>query len=290
MSRTRNFDASGVNIRVHTKHAPSEYVALWEHMHAANRYVTYASNALMIGDIRYEEKTNPASRLYGYFYRFLDVDPNNSWFNIVKHKKATDDDVEAVNIPAELKPDLVEIPYVFDVEKHQLYFISSETDVKLSPSLVLKLLERLCASQEVFERFGKVDLTVLTDQKKIDEMLKWPVIRNMTIEIDRPNPTEEEDEAAFYDRLKKRGLSSEIRVYKKADDAPSILPDDEMKWLAKIAADNGVVRVAGKNLQRQTDKASSDQFPLRLKSSYDSNLQTLMDALKTLIDQRRGNG
>lgn len=284
MSRTRHFDVSGINIRVHSKHAASEYTELWQKLHTSRIYVTYANNALMIGDVRYENENDPAARLYGYFYRFLDVDPSNPWFNIDKHKKASESDVELVSIPAELKPDLIEIPYVLDVKAHRLYFVSHETQANLSPRLVHKLLTRLCTTDEIRERFGNVDLTILTEKAKIDELLRWPVIRNLTIKINRPNPNEEEDEAAFYERLKKRGLASETRIYKKADDAPTVTPDEEMRSLAHIAADNGVVEVSGTNPQRWSDKASSQDFPLRMKGSYDSNLQPLMDALKGLID------
>lgn len=283
MRVTRNFDVSGINIRVHSSHTPQEYSNLWKTLHAKRRFITHASNALMIGDVRSENPEDPTAPLFGYFYRFLEVDLDNPWFNIEKHKKASPTDVQAVNIPVELKPDLVEIPYVFDLRKHKLYFVSHETVADLSPQMVHKLLTRLTSYDDVRERFGRVDLTVMTDKGQVAEMLNWPVIRSLTIRIDRPNPTEEDDEAFFYDKLEARGAASEIRIYKKAPEAKTLVPDEEMKRLADMAADNGVVEISGVNPKRWSDKASSKSFPLRLKGNYDTTLFTLMDAMKNLI-------
>jgi hypothetical protein len=283
MRNTRAFDVCGLNIRVHSEHKPTEYVALWTQLAETRQFVTHANTALMIGDVRYEDDSNPASRLYGYFYRFLDVDMDHPWFNIERHKKASEREVAGVSIPVELKPGLVEIPYMFDVVAHKLYFVAHETQADLSPRMVKKLLTALCSADDVVERFGTVDLTVVTDKGKVAELLKWPVIRTLTIELERPNPTDEEDEEYFYEKLAARRLASQTIIYKKAPEEITIVPDEEMKRLARVAANNGVVTVSGKNPQQESAKASSKEYPLALKGSYNPAQQSLMDALKSLV-------
>jgi len=287
MRTTRAFDVSGINIRVHTEHSPQEYTELWRHLHKLRGTVTHLSNTLMIGEARQEEKGNPKSLIYGNFYRFLDVKPDDPWFNIETRKKATDEDVDKVNIPLELKPNLVEIPYIFDVVKHKLYFVSKEKDISISPASILNLIEKLCYRTPIENRFGKVDLTVLSDKGEVADLLAWPVIRTLTIKIDRPNPNDYDDEAAFYDKLKRRNAESETRIYKKAASEMSLVPDEEIEALANIAADNGEVEVSGKDRRLNAGTASSKNFPLRIKAIYSTGLETLRDALRVVVMGRR---
>lgn len=287
MRVVRGFEVSGINIRVHTKHSPEEYTELWRQLHRLRGTVTRSSNTLMIGEARSEDKEDPRALIYGSFYRFLDVKPDDPWFNIQTRKKATDEDVERVNIPHELKPNLVEIPYVFDVVKHRLYFVSKEKDIHVSPVSIHNFLNNLCERISIAERFGKVDLTVLTDKGQVDELLSWPVIRTLTIKIDRPNPNDYDDEAAFYEKLHRRRAESETRIYKKASTENSLIPDDEIRSLAHIAADNGEVEVSGQARNRSRMTASSKKFPLRIPASYITTLETLRDALKTVVLGRR---
>lgn len=285
MRTSRNFDVCGINIRVHTKHEPAEYVQLWERLHAQRKYVAHANTALMIGDLRYENLDDKNAGISGFFYRFLDVDTEHPWFNIERHKKASENEVEKVVIPVELKPGLVEVPYFFDVRSHKLYFVAHETQADLSPKMVERLLSRLCAIEEIAERFGRVDLNIVTDKAKVEELLNWPVIRTLTIELDRPNPTDEEDEEYFYQRMHERRIASQVITYKKAPEEVTIVPDEEMKLLARVAANNGVVTVSGKNRKQESGKASSKSFPLAMKGSYNPSQQSLMDALKGLISK-----
>src|SRR5437763_14948764 len=101
------------------------------------------------------------------FYRFLEVNVEDPWFDIAKHKKADASDVEKVSIPPALKPNLTEIPYVFHLKTHRLYFVSHEQDVAVAPGMVKKLLEKLAIYESVKSQFGGIDLTVLTGRGKV---------------------------------------------------------------------------------------------------------------------------
>jgi hypothetical protein len=229
------------------------------------------------------EAHQDGSTITGFFYRFLEVDTSEPWFDIVKRKKADDEDVQQVNIPPQLKPNLVEIPYVFDLDKHCLYFVSHEAAADLSPQMVLKLLKKLTSIAKVKEKFGTVDLTVLTEHDKVAELLKWPVIRRLTIILERPNATEEEDDETVFDRLSRRRLKSETHVYQKEAGASTINIDDEMRAQAKSSIDHGVTEVAGKNIKGEPGKASSADYPLRMKAMYQPGVQSLRQALIAFV-------
>ncbi|WP_353191069.1 DUF4747 family protein [Pandoraea pnomenusa] len=283
MGRSRQFSASGINVRVHTQHHWSEYVSLWNSLHALKRPITHGPTALMIGDVKEVNDGSPEDGLYGYLYRFLNIDPNDPWFNIVAHKKATDKEVEEVSIPPALKPNLKEIPYFFDVKKHRFYFIRKEKDGGVAPASVHRLFEKLTAAKSVKDRFQKVDITVLTEVGAVEAMLKWPVISSLTIHVERPNPNDEEDDEAVFRRLRRRNVVSETHVYKKAPGASSVTPDADMNREAKVAANNGEVIVKGKNPQFQRDSASSTEFPMHINGQYDPNIQTLWQALISTV-------
>lgn len=282
MSKARHFEVASINIRVHPVHKPEEYEALWKILYSKKVHITHANNALMIGGF----KADTPGFITGNFYRFLQVDAGAPWFDIEKHKKAADEDVGLVNIPPALKPNLVEIPYVLDLKKHHLYFVAHELEMNLAPYLVEKLLKRLISSPSIVKRFGDVDLTVMTDKGKVLEMLRWPVIRKLTIKLERPNPVEEDDEETVLQRLERRRLKSEIHIYQKAKGELSINVDDEIQKQAAHASDNGLVEVTGKNPTGQPDTAVSKNFPLKLKGSYTPTgltAQTLKDALLSLV-------
>lgn len=286
MSRTRQFQVSGLNIRVHSKHAPDEYLEMWKTLHSLRRPVPIGSAAMMIGEVRLVDENDPLRGLFGYFYRFLNIDPNDPWFNIVRQKRATDKEVANVNIPDDLKPNLKEIPYYFDVKRHKLYFVSKGLGASASPSAVNRLVQKLAEGRTIVGRFGKIDSTVITDKAEIDALLSWPVITRLVIKLERPNPVDVDDEERFFNRLQKRGLESETTEYKKAHGVETILADAEMKAAARVAADNGLVEVTGKNPQFLRDQASSENFPKHVVGKYDPSIQTMMAALiATVIDK-----
>ena len=122
MAKFRTIKAAGINVRLHTKHDPSEYKRLWEMLYRQKYTKTRGYTALMIGDMRHLNNEDESSPIVGYFYRFVNIDPSDPWFDIESQKKAKPGDVAQVVIPKNLKPSLMEIPYVFDLKKHKLYF------------------------------------------------------------------------------------------------------------------------------------------------------------------------
>ncbi|MCL9850644.1 DUF4747 family protein (plasmid) [Ralstonia solanacearum P673] len=286
MARKRHFSVSGINIRVHGRgHYSRNYVELWKMFWGQRKYVIHANTALMIGDVRFEDESNPESPIYGYLYRFLDIGRDEPWFDIEQHKQADPGDVSQIKIPEKLKASLKEIPYFFDVKKHKLYFVRKEMETGVSPWMVLKLIQRLGEARIVVEKFGKVDATILTDQSRLEELYRWQVIKTLEISIERPNPTDYDDEQEVFRRMKARGVSEEKFGYKKAPDAETIVPDDEMKAIVTVGADNGVVRAKGIELTGRPVELSSKDIPRIERSQYDHNTTTLMDSFKSFVYQ-----
>lgn len=263
MARMRSFEVGGLNIRVHTRHETDEYVKFWNALYKNRATALYGNDALMIGEARSENPDDPEAPITGYFYKFLNIDPNEPWFDIAQRKPATDEDISKVSIPDNLKPNFKFVPYVFLPKKHRLYFVTkaSSSDAMAS-STVHRLLSKLVLRNEIAEHFGDVEIAVLTDREEIEELLKWQIIKTLEIFIERPNALEHEDEADVLDRLNRLGAGSERIIIKKASDAVTLEPDEGLRKLSLVAADNGEVRVSGTNTKGVRDHASSKNFPM----------------------------
>lgn len=285
MARERHIRVSGVNIRVHTKHEADEYVALWGALHRLRRAHTRGANATMIGDMRRLGEAEDAA-VFGYIYRFIDIDPSDPWFDIERHKKADAEDVAGVHIPAKLKPNLRQFPYIFDVKKHRLYFKSGGYGGGVSAGVVTSLVEGLVKAPKIIERFGEVDVTALTKRGAIETLLRWPEIRRIDVVLQRPNPGDFDDDKNFYERLKRRNLKREEISYVKAKGAASITPDAEMQKIFKVAADNGVYRQTGVNPAGEVKSASSKEYPMQEVSTYDPDTQTETSAFQSFVTQK----
>lgn len=277
MGKERTLRVGGLNIRVHTKHAADEYAALWKALHRLRLPTTRGVNALMIGSVASLGET-PDAPLVGSFYRFTNINPDDPWFDIDEHKEADADDVAEVKIPKKLKPNLKEYPYLFDIKKHRLFFKSGGHDGGISPSLVQRMLQNLSGRPKIVQRFDAVDLTVMTEQGVLARLLKWPEIRQIELVLERPNPTDFDDDQSFYERLKRRSLKKEVTTFVKANEEKTITPDQEMLKMFEIAVNNGKYTQKGKNAEGVIETASSTNYPLQEATTYDPDLTTERDA------------
>jgi hypothetical protein len=282
MARERHIRIGGLNIRVHTKHEAAEYAALWQAFHRLRRPRKRGATATMIGDVR---KMDGLTALYGYIYRFVDIDPDDPWFDIEEHKKAEAEDVAEVKIPAKLKPNLQEFPYVFDLAKHRLYFKTGGHGGGVSPGIMTTLVQELALVPRIADRFGEIDVTMLTRKGTIEALLKWPEIRRIEVVLEKPNPSDFDDDQHFYERLNRRNLKREEITYVKAKGAASITPDGEMNKIFKVAEENGEYRQTGVAPDGDTKTASTKDFPLQEVATYDPNNQMEGEAFRNFVTQ-----
>ncbi|WP_158072281.1 DUF4747 family protein [Achromobacter xylosoxidans] len=286
MTRTRTFDVGGINLKVHTRHTASEYVELWRALYTMRGTVLWGPQAMMIGEAQRLNPDDPESPIFGHIYKFLNINPNDPWFDIQKRKPATDEDISQVSIPDFLKPNLRFVPYLFLPKKHRLYLITKAgagVSDAMAASTAGRMLEKLTERERIVKRFGKVEINVLKNKKAVEDLLEWPVIKRLEIFIERPNALEDEDEQAILDRLEGMRAESQQVVYKKATGVKTLVPDQRLKTLARAAADNGVVKVIGRNKQGVKDEASSKQFPLHETTTYEPSKMTLTDAFKAFV-------
>jgi hypothetical protein len=273
MARDRTIKISGINIRVHSKHAPSEYVELWRSFAKMRKAKSRGVSAMMIGTQRPIAKDDPASGIFGYLYRFVNIDPADPWFDIERHEVADEADVAQVRIPEKLKPNLEEIPYFFDTKKHRLFFKSGGAGASVSPGIALALVEHLSLFPQISNRFGEVDATIIKTKGTLEQLLSWPVLKYIGVTLKRPNPNEFDDDQEFFDRMERRGLKLEEHKFVKAPEADSITPDDEMLSMFKRAIEDGTYEQRGIDTDGELKTASASAYPMKESVTYDPDAE-----------------
>jgi Domain of unknown function (DUF4747) len=276
MARDRQFKYSGINIRVHSEHSPSEYKKLWKALYDERTTFTSGPLGIMIGSMKMLDGNNGVT---GFFYRFTHIDKSEPWFDSRELKQADPEDVAKVKIPDNLKPGMKQVPYYFDVKSHVLYFISASTDGAIAPRSVNRLLQNVSSREAVIDIFGKVDLTTIMDEMALDQALRWPRIKKIELMIEKPNPSDYDDEAEVFKRMKKQHLSREQHIYTIENKAATIVVDETIKDQIHVAKKNGHVDITGVNNAGILSTMSSEKYPMQRAVSYDPDQQLLIDAL-----------
>jgi hypothetical protein len=164
-------------------------------------------------------------------------------------KKRNDEaeDIEEIRqvISAGRYPGLRRFNFVFDTDAHLLYFESmNSAGQSFAPKWVKRAFDNFFTSKIIREQFDDVEVTVVPAPGTVDTLLSLPGLSYVKIHLQRPNADDQGHEyAEALKRLSRQRLRSEDRILYKDRKADSILPDEDTKNLASIAAENGYVEV-----------------------------------------------
>ncbi|TAL16446.1 DUF4747 family protein [bacterium] len=209
----------------------------------------------------------------GRVYKFLNIDPDKAWLNTDTRKPEKDENGAIVKPVADnLKPNLRESYYAFFPKQHRMIYEINE----MSPGMMLKLMTALFNRKSIVGRFGNVDIEMETSIEAIDIILQIPTLRKIEIGITKPNPgdvLDEDDEAEVFrrfDRIKARKLQENWSGQK----GESLLPDEEMKKLMRVASSNGLIMATGYGRNDEKVVESTQDHPRTMTDEYDPNIQT----------------
>ncbi len=280
MARSRKFTIAGLNIVTHP-HSSEGYVKLFKSIFRQSLSISVRKNQrVMLGEMRpIVTGQDLVDGIFGRIYEFDQIDPNAPWFNVEKNEVATKDEIAKITIPAELKPNLAFFEYVFYPKTHRLYFITSYSNESLSPRYVEKLFLRLVGLPVIMKDFGKVEVTVLPDISQLDKILSIHRLAKLTIDVVKPNPDDNADaEEEVFSRLEQENARRIIQVLV-AEPHESLVPNEDTKLLAKVAAidGNGKVEAVGFNEAGEKVEESTTKIPWKEPVSYDPDETTLTE-------------
>lgn len=281
-ARKTNFYVACLNIVLHP-HSRDKYISL---LRAINELKLDAKvrgdDALMIGSF-YEIVESRGEAFSGSIYKFLKLDAAEDWFNTLKNDAASREDIKDINIPDHLKPHFKKFQYVFFPKNHRLYFICKKGSDTLSPNMLKLFFDRIASASELAQ-FGELSVTVQPEEGITEQFFSIERVSLIELEIHKPNPDDHEDlEEEIMERLKSLNAGKEKRTYVEATNT-GLQPDNMLKALAAVAAENGGVYVKGRH-DGKVVELNSRERPLKSAHSYNGDLQTELYALLEKAEQ-----
>lgn len=270
MARKLKISAAVLNVRLHP-HTSSKY-ADW----IASIFST-KSMAQVHGD-RYgmisllDSSRSSDGIITGIITTFLKLEEGQPWFNSSELKKATSSEVQEINIPNNLYPNSSSFYFLFDTNKHKLYFQTYSAGKTFTPGSALKFFGILARRLVITKQFGEAIITIVQDKSSLDKMYNISKINKITISIMKPNADiwDDDFEEEIEEHLEKTG-SKEIQISYKADINSSIQPDSSIKRASKLALDNGFVEVKGRD-DKGAVSLNTRNFPKEYHDQYDPEI------------------
>ncbi len=290
MSNERKIQISALNIVTHP-HSPETYVDLFRRLYRLRQSIAVRrAQQLMIGELRYLNRSHHTAGVFGRIYRFDQIDPDAQWFNVVSNVAATSEELSEIKIPPSLKPNLVMFNFVFHPVGHWLYFETVADRASLGPTTVKRFFEALFSAPEIIEQFGKVDATIVPEHEQLDRILTLPGLSKLTIDVKRPNPDDlaNEDQKVFarFDAMGARRLYQQYT----AERGESIKPDDEVRLMARVASHNGSVQGVGMSAAGDRLLESTVDHPWRDTIRYDPDVELREDVMIARTQGAHGAG
>ncbi|MEY5509487.1 DUF4747 family protein, partial [Salmonella enterica subsp. enterica serovar Corvallis] len=211
----------------------------------------------------------------GEILKYTDIDVNGDWFDIVKKDIASDEEKERINIPDNLKPNVARFSFVFLPASHLLVYEMQDKSRHLTSRQIEGFLNGIFSHERIIEKFGKVNVTILTEPDSVERMLSLKGITCINMVTRRPNPDDlASAESVMQKRFKRIGVIEEDKTYK-SERGQEIKPDGELKQDALIASRNGEVSIRRINEAGLVEVHASSDVPLQRVEPYDSDVTSV---------------
>lgn len=277
MARKKKIFLSALNITIHP-HNSEKYVNLFKDLFKLNEKVKIRGDEVArIGSCWEITKGLPEEGLYGDIYKYLEIEPNDDWYNVQKAEAATEDELKEIKIPQYLKPHFHKFAFVFFPKKHRLIFVTkNEQGKSFSINSLKRFFEVLVENDSILNKYEEVNLSIEQSREQLESILKTYKINSLTITITRPNPddNEELDEEVLRRLLDEQNVNKAEFTYK-AVRGLTIVPNEKTSKYARIANSNGNVLAAGEDIEGNPVKISTEDHPLRSSFKYDSDKSEL---------------
>lgn len=113
-----------------------------------------------------------------------------------------------------------------------------------------------------------------------------PGLRQLTLRVNRPNADVNSDRSRVFARMSRLNASEWKQSYKAARGV-KLEPDNEVRRLAGVAADNGQVVGVGKDENNKRVEESTSDHPMVLTRSYDPDREGAKGVFEGLSERLR---
>lgn len=276
---SRQIHFGAINVVMPAPHSPERYVHLFERVAVTERIVKIRGDWVgRLGTIRIEKDASGSQVVVGDFYKYIELDATRDWFNVLKGAPAEDGEIKSINIPQHLKPHFQFVPFLFFPQVHRLVMVTKDGSDAISAYQARTILNRAFSDPEIFDQFGKMELTVEPQRDALDKILNLPRLRSLDIVVTPPNP----DDFAQYERELFSNMEQQhagnYRIQMQEVDGKGLAPNNATRNLAKVAQSNGSVSGVGGE-RGKTVRLSTTDHPFEDRSTYNPETQTRSSVL-----------
>jgi Domain of unknown function (DUF4747) len=260
MARKKKVEVAACNVRIHP-HPPGAYGQLLRDAFTLRRAVRVRGDTYMIlgsldtrGDVDQDV-------LQGALIKFTQIDVDAPWFNLETFTEADEDQLTAVHIPENLRPNMVSMYFALFISQHLFVFEHYSEGKVLSARQVTVFLSRLLQDERLQGRYGTSDVSAVADREGVAEVLNIYALRSLVMTIMRPNSDTlaglTRDIQARLQRQNARQLQQRYDVVP----GQALSPDEETRELADVAAQNGEVVASGRDEDGIVQTRSTKDHP-----------------------------
>ena len=286
MARDSKHEVAAINIRIAEEH-DRNYLKLIKLLSGLRRGVrVYGDTYLAISQFWPEQNIGIVSK-----YTELDID--GDWFNLDDFDAADADQLENINIPENLKPNLAQFYFELDSNMHILVFSSYAESKGLSTRSMANYFREALLWPEIIKSFGRVESDIVQSYRAVEELFELIDLKEIRILIRRPNPDDvSEDLAAIIEERLRAQNGDEYEEVLRSKDSGNLKPDERTRRLGNVAAENGEVQtkslVNGVMMERKTShtplkeviKNKTDQAELVIFKSLSRKIRDIIDVAR----------
>lgn len=285
MARRMKLEVSGLNIRLHP-HNSDRYRDFFRRLFSLKKIVTIRGDRS--GLITSLKRVSPNdSYINGVITTFLDIDLDGSWFNTDTLELASNNEIESINIPENLRPNSKPYYFRFDVENHELIFEHYVNGNRLTHHSAQAFFQSLSKLPQIVKEFGDVKVTVIQSRGSIDRIFSIPRITDLEIYIERPNSDlwggdfEEQAEEHLEDKN-----ARSMTVSYKSERGLGISRDHDLDALIRTSIRNGrtVAKGYGENGH---EIVTTDSYPKVVQDKYDPDVFSNSEFFQRVADMFR---
>ena len=279
MPRTKNIEICALNIAANP-HPAGIYTALLAR--AAERYTR--ARGTDFAKITKPIADTENGILSGRILVWTDIDLHGRWLDLSKEDTLTREEQKKISIPENAKPNYRVFSYIFHLSKHRLYYESkNEFSESLGPTVCRRIFENLLTAKGVLPAKTEVEVTVIPQTSAVGRILQMPGLRSIELRLLLPNTDDVDPEKRkrVFDRLSNMNAKRLEEKFVKRAGADRLKPDEDLKDLAAIAAENGYVRGEGR-VQSKVSALSTTDVPRRERIDFESGHNLVTRILATI--------
>jgi hypothetical protein len=274
MAREKKLVIGAINITIQP-HTPQKYLELFRNVYKLKKAVNISGDqfGLLAGMHKLSGDQDEPGPITGDIFKYTDINRSAQWFNITTSKFASDDDVGAIYIPENLKPNSSRFSYIFFPEQHLMFYEGYYDGNSFGPTNAERFVERLLNVDEIVEKYGKVDVTHVPEADALADALKLYHKERIDLVIKRPNAdTHAKTEQRVMKRMKAMNVGAYEQSYK-AVQGQSIEMDDDLEAMSHVSAKNGSLYIKGKDRNFKPVEYSTINHPLKHTEYYDPDVE-----------------